>query len=167
MLNDITIVKCEVMSHLVRLRGKDTVQCAHCALVVYNVHAQGMLPILRFWTCLHHSTCVLPLFSFLAGSAVPLLKFLQQKCFISSANTALLVTGLKAYFGGWGFWREKIESQRDRGIPPPVQHLYPSVSSPSVCTSMSKIFSGQNGQPTGQTRANIYRKCLRSGSPPA
>ena len=32
MLNDITIVKCEVMSHLVRLRGKDTVQCAHCAL---------------------------------------------------------------------------------------------------------------------------------------
>ena len=32
MLNDITIVECEVMSHLVRLRGKDTVQCAHCAL---------------------------------------------------------------------------------------------------------------------------------------
>ena len=32
MLNDITIVKCEVMSHLVRLRGKDAVQCAHCAL---------------------------------------------------------------------------------------------------------------------------------------
>ena len=32
MLNDITIVKCEVMSHLVRLRGKDTVQRAHCAL---------------------------------------------------------------------------------------------------------------------------------------
>ena len=32
MLNDITIVECEVMSHLVRLRGKDTVQCAHCAV---------------------------------------------------------------------------------------------------------------------------------------
>ena len=32
MLNDITIVKCEVMSHLVRLRGKDTVQRAHCAM---------------------------------------------------------------------------------------------------------------------------------------
>ena len=34
MLNDITIVECEVMSHLVRLRGKDTVQCAHCAMVI-------------------------------------------------------------------------------------------------------------------------------------
>ena len=32
MLNDITIVECEVMSHLVRLRGKDTVQTTHCAV---------------------------------------------------------------------------------------------------------------------------------------
>ena len=34
MLNDITIVRCEAMSHLVRLRGKDTVQTAHCALQI-------------------------------------------------------------------------------------------------------------------------------------
>ena len=46
MLNDITIVKCEVMSHLVRLRGKDTVQCAHCAL--YQVRYQvGAEPVTR------------------------------------------------------------------------------------------------------------------------
>ena len=38
MLNDITIVECEVMFHLVRLRGKDTVQCAHCALHCIALH---------------------------------------------------------------------------------------------------------------------------------
>ena len=32
MLNDITKGKSEIMSHLVRSRGKDTVQCAHCAV---------------------------------------------------------------------------------------------------------------------------------------
>ena len=37
MLNDITIVKCEVMSHLVRLRGKDTVQRAHCAMLMMMI----------------------------------------------------------------------------------------------------------------------------------
>ena len=36
MLNDITIVRCEVMSHLVRLRGKDTVQTAHCAVCILS-----------------------------------------------------------------------------------------------------------------------------------
>ena len=43
MLNDITIVKCEVMSHLVWLRGKDTVQCAHCAVEVAKKKSLGHL----------------------------------------------------------------------------------------------------------------------------
>ena len=43
MLNDITIVKCEVMSHLVRLRGKDTVQCAHCAVVELALVGSSLL----------------------------------------------------------------------------------------------------------------------------
>ena len=32
MLNDVTIGKCDVMSHLVQLRRKDTVQTSHCAM---------------------------------------------------------------------------------------------------------------------------------------
>ena len=35
MLNDITILKCEVMSHLVRLQGKFTAQCAHIAQYLF------------------------------------------------------------------------------------------------------------------------------------
>ena len=46
MLNDITIVECEVMSHLVRLRGKDTVQCAHCAL--HHLYQCYRLPVLPY-----------------------------------------------------------------------------------------------------------------------
>ena len=34
MLTNITIWKCDVMSHLVRSRGKDTVQCTHCAMCI-------------------------------------------------------------------------------------------------------------------------------------
>ena len=33
-LNDITKGKCDIMSHLVRSRGKHTVQCAHCAIEI-------------------------------------------------------------------------------------------------------------------------------------
>ena len=46
MLNDITIVECEVMSHLVRLRGKDTVQRAHCAVTVTSPLNEG--PVQQF-----------------------------------------------------------------------------------------------------------------------
>ena len=42
MLNDITIWKSDVMSHLVRSRGKDTVQCAHCTMyTLYSVTVQA------------------------------------------------------------------------------------------------------------------------------
>ena len=65
MLNDITIVRCEVMSHLVRLRGKDTVQRAHCAMydavkmmmiitIMYDAMIMMMMIIIICVRCDHH-----------------------------------------------------------------------------------------------------------------